>query len=42
MIYYQYGDINIPEDEEGYVVHEDIDYVETWKAMEKLVEQGSY
>lgn len=29
-----------PKDDEGNILFSDVDYVDTWKALEKLVEKG--
>ena len=34
------GDDLFPKDKSGKILFSDIDYVDTWKAMEKLVEKG--
>ncbi|XP_058835735.1 1,5-anhydro-D-fructose reductase-like [Topomyia yanbarensis] len=36
---YEYGDMH-PKDTEGNALYSDDDYIETWKAMEKLVKSG--
>ncbi|XP_058462865.1 1,5-anhydro-D-fructose reductase-like [Malaya genurostris] len=36
---YEYGDMQ-PKDADGNPLYSDVDYVETWKAMEKLVNSG--
>jgi diketogulonate reductase-like aldo/keto reductase len=36
----QEGDSMLPVDEKGNIVHSDVDYVDTWKAMEECVELG--
>ncbi|XP_055604095.1 1,5-anhydro-D-fructose reductase-like [Uranotaenia lowii] len=36
---YEFGDMN-PKDSEGNALFSDVDYVDTWKAMEKLVATG--
>ena len=37
---YKEGDELFPKDENGKLIHSDVDYVDNWKAMEKLVEKG--
>ncbi|XP_072931548.1 aldo-keto reductase 1B-like [Epargyreus clarus] len=37
---YKEGDDPFPSDANGKVIYSDVDYVDTWKAMEKLVEKG--
>ncbi|XP_069088945.1 aldo-keto reductase family 1 member A1 isoform X1 [Pleurodeles waltl] len=37
---FQRGDVDFPRDTDGKVLYDFIDYKETWKAMEKLVEKG--
>ena len=36
----QEGDSILPVDEKGNIVSSDVDYVDTWKAMEECVELG--
>jgi len=37
---YKEGDELFPKDENDQVLYSDVDFIETWKAMEKLVEEG--
>ncbi|XP_049869183.1 aldo-keto reductase family 1 member B1-like [Pectinophora gossypiella] len=37
---YKEGDDPFPADSNGKVIYSDVDYIDTWRAMEKLVEQG--
>lgn len=37
---FEYGDENLPKDENGRVRHIDVNPLETWKAMEELVKKG--
>ncbi|XP_013199000.2 aldo-keto reductase family 1 member B1 isoform X1 [Amyelois transitella] len=37
---YKEGTDPFPEDRNGKIIYSDVDYVDTWKAMEKLVEKG--
>lgn len=37
---FQEGEDPFPTDANGKVIYSDVDYVDTWKAMEKLVENG--
>lgn len=37
---FQEGDDLFPVDANGRNIYSDVDYVDTWKAMEKLVEKG--
>ncbi|XP_077992330.1 aldo-keto reductase family 1 member B1-like [Glandiceps talaboti] len=37
---YQRGENKFPKDENGKFIYADTDFVDTWKAMEKLVEEG--
>jgi diketogulonate reductase-like aldo/keto reductase len=37
---FQEGEDGIPMDENGQLIFSDVDYVDTWKAMEECVEMG--
>ena len=37
----QYGDENLPKNDQGYILQTEDDFVDTWKAMEKMVEKGN-
>jgi len=40
MGYKESGDVLFPKDENEKILYSDVDYVETWKALEKLVDEG--
>jgi diketogulonate reductase-like aldo/keto reductase len=37
---FQEGDDGVPKDENNRLIFSDVDYVDTWKAMEECVKQG--
>ena len=39
-MFHKYGDGNLPKDADGRIRHLAIDFMDTWRAMEKLVEKG--
>ncbi len=39
---FEHGDGDLPKNADGRIRHINIDYVDTWRAMEGLVEKGQY